>query len=389
MSFTSLAAQSKAGLSVVKGAYTVNGDIPAPNGACMNMLYQMGPFNGADPIDKFGVFDVKRTNDGLYADKVLVNGYKMQAAFEALNDAGVVTPYVALAKNRLDTDAAVYNETSPGFFPWMSFGNLPHNKQVYWGGAGVSSATTGIPIPVLAETGGGSLGRAGYAFDNGVTLTPAPRFTGTTVGGDLLLDSNDVVPNLSFFSLPLGPGDVTTLNPSGAAYEAALSAGDVQEAVVQAGFGQTIRGLMPDPVDGTPVPPISGFQATTPTYSAQAQAQAQQAQSQMPYSAQAQQAQSQMPYSPASYAPSAYAPSAYPGIAQTEAQQRQAAVAAYASNYRPGAGTDYPSSPTPYGSTLAQVPNQTSTAYLQTGSPFLQSPSAMMTAYSCSQGYPF
>jgi hypothetical protein len=72
---TSLAAQGKAGLAVVKSAYTVNGEVPAPNGACMNMLYQMGPFNGADPIDKFGVFDVKRTNDGLYADKVLVNGY--------------------------------------------------------------------------------------------------------------------------------------------------------------------------------------------------------------------------------------------------------------------------------------------------------------------------
>lgn len=374
----SLAAQSRAGLSVVKGAYTVNGDVPAPNGACMNMLYQMGPFNGADPIDKFGVFDVKRTNDGLYADKVLVNGYKMQAAFEALNDAGVVTPYVALAKNRLDTDAAVYNETSPGFFPWMSFGNLPHNKQVYWGGAGVSSATTGVPVPVLAETGTGSLTGTGYAFDNGVTLTPAPRFTGTTVGGDLLLDSNDVVPNLSFFSLPLGPGDVTTLNPSGAAYEAALSAGDVQEAVVQAGYGQPIRGLRPDPVDATPIPPVSGFQATTPSYSSQGQA------FQAFPSQQQQGGQAPTPQYAAGGMP-AYAPSGYPQAqaqAQTETQQ---AISAYASNYRMGAGTDYPSSPTPYGTTLAQTP----TAYLQNGSPFVQATLPYSYSSSCSQEYRF
>lgn len=372
---TSLAAQGKAGLAVVKSAYTVNGEVPAPNGACMNMLYQMGPFNGADPIDKFGVFDVKRTNDGLYADKVLVNGYKMQAAFEALNDAGVVTPYVALAKNRLDTDAAVYNETSPGFFPWMSFGNLPHNKQVYWGGAGVSSATTGYPgpAPVLAATGG-SVGSVvpvppstGYTFDNGVRLTPAPQFTGTTVGGDLLLDSNDVLPNLSLFSVPLGPGNITTLNPSGAAYEAALSAGDVQEAVVQAGYGNLVRGLMPDPLPNTPTVPISGFNRAE-TQAAQPQYAVPPPQYVVPQ--QPQQYGAGMPsYAPASYAPA----SAYMPVSATK--QQVSALAATG-----GEPT------TPIGQAVASVATAASRAAL--GSPYV-SGGMPNRGYSCSAAYRF
>ena len=311
----------------------------------------------------------------------------MQAAFEALNDAGVVTPYVALAKNRLDTDAAVYNETSPGFFPWMSFANLPHNKQVYWGGAGVSSATTGYPgaAPVLAATSG-SVGSVmpvprttGYTFDNGVRLTPAPQFTGTTVGGDLMLDSNDVVPNLSLFSVPLGPGNITTLNPSGAAYEAALSAGDVQEAVVQAGYGNLVRGLMPDPLPNTPMVPISGFNRAA-TQAAQPQYAVPPPQYDIPQPQQQQQPQQYGSeasyYAPASYAQASYAPaSAYAYVPVSATKQQVSALASTG-----GEPT------TPIGQAAAAVATAASRAAL--GSPYVSS-GVPNRGYSCSEAYRF
>ena len=258
----------------MNNAFTVGSGIPAQNNACYQFMYLRGPYDNADPISKVIIGDVRRMNDGLLADKVMVNLYKTQAAFEALRGAGVVDPYVALAKDIADTDATVFNEVDGNFFPWSMYNRLGANKQVPWGSSNVSSTSVyPASTSTLAQTGvdtsmgmgmgvgAGTIGnrQVVQTFNNGTALARGGIDSTNTLGPDLMLDSNDVVPGLSLFSVPDGFGSITTLQPSGAAYIQSLGAGDVITAVKNAGYAQAVSGFQPT----TEAAAISGAENTS------------------------------------------------------------------------------------------------------------------------------
>lgn len=272
---TSLAAQAQSGLKSVKSAFTLDGNAGAPNAQCLNLMWERGPYGGADPIDRFGVWDVRRTNDGLFADKAFVNGIKTQAAIEALVKAGVVNPYAALAKRDLDTNPMV-SMGSDGNYVTSAYDNLPVNKQVYWGGAistapdagGVLTDPTdgavlqtwpnGISLVGMSDgyttatspAGGTTLAVKGHAAKSG-SENP---FDPASFGGQL---DEDTIPGATLFSLPEGPGAITTLQPSGAQTIADIQAGNIIGAVVQSGGAQAVQGIFPS------APPIVDMSRVT------------------------------------------------------------------------------------------------------------------------------
>ena len=85
------------GLAAVTAATTPVGAV-AQSAECWYPLGIRGPYDGADPGDKFIVGDVSRFSDGVDGTKQYINFVKMQGAYDALRRAGVEMPTVIGAK---------------------------------------------------------------------------------------------------------------------------------------------------------------------------------------------------------------------------------------------------------------------------------------------------
>ncbi len=291
------------GLQGLQQVYTMQQNYGAANAACLNMMYLQGPYGGADPSDRFAVWDVKKTNDGLLADKVFVNGIKAQGASEALKAAGVAAPHLSIPKKHVVVDAVANVSADGKNFNSSVYGVLPYNKQVFSGGAGVPSVTTGLstapvvatfsngvsiigapakgqavkPVTGLAALGVGSsvsgtppqVVAAGVALGTGI---PSPGDTAADASFDMeydtgslagqLQEGNDVIEGSAglLWSVPSGPGTITTLQPSGARAIQALGAGDITTAMLQTGSAGPLRGLYGNfgsPFAVGPAPPLA------------------------------------------------------------------------------------------------------------------------------------
>jgi hypothetical protein len=211
------------GLAAV-GAVTTNIGAQAPSNQCYVPLWVRGPYNGADPISRLAIGDVKRFGDGVMANKAWTNLLKMQGGYEALIRAGVQTPHVAASKNAnatvkpavmvcdsngscgagtygtLTSDmwtpyTGVHSTASnyqPMITPGTAIGQFPNGLTI------ISSAGTGVPSGTFVSSGqdAQSLAAAGlnttgaYAVTGGVTLADQLFQSGNVVGNEYLTAGN-------------------------------------------------------------------------------------------------------------------------------------------------------------------------------------------------------
>lgn len=257
-----LAAQATSGLQAIDNAFVLTNSATAPNALPLNFMWLRGPYGGADPASRIVIADVRRMNDGVFADKALLNAFKIQGATEALSRAGLLDPRAALAKRVRDADTYVPVGTN-GSFPIAAYNNLPLNKQTPWGGAVSTAATNSSLDPAVGTVLG--------TFSNGMSLIgQASMAPGRTVlaAGELPAPSSDcgdprtavygadpttlggliapkVIPGVTLFSPPRANGDISNLGVSGATYIQRMAAGDVIGAAVASGGAQQVFGVMP------------------------------------------------------------------------------------------------------------------------------------------------
>jgi hypothetical protein len=240
-SLAQLSASAVSGLRAVNTAFATRGTLTSSNAGPMTLLTLQGPYDGADPASRVGIFSVRRFNDGVGANMQYENGIKVQAATEALARAGVATPVAALAK----TDAYTVPYVAVGHHGVYSTGvynALPLDKQVYVGGA-VTTALTATN-PAAPRPGGGQVVAE---FGNGtkaVTTPCTPGYDPVSLAG-MLAQQQDFIPGVTLFSAPRGYGDVANLGVSGAGMVERLGSGDVLGAVIASGGGPVVAGIVP------------------------------------------------------------------------------------------------------------------------------------------------
>ncbi len=233
------------------GAVTTNIGAQAPSNQCYVPLWVRGPYNGADPISRLAIGDVKRFGDGVMANKAWTNLLKMQGGYEALIRAGVQTPNIAASKNANATvkpavmvcdsngscGAGTYGTLSsdmwtpftgvhstasnyqPLITPGTAIGQFPNGMTI------ISSAGTGVPSGTFVSTGNDaqSLAAAGlnttgaYTETGGVTLADQIFQSGNTVGNEFLVSDSTLQAQQN----------------SLAAYQAASSAASAQQPPAQ------------------------------------------------------------------------------------------------------------------------------------------------------------
>ena len=256
-------------------AATTNIDAIVPSDACFVPLYQRGPLNGADPIDKVVVGDVKRFWDGNLGNKEFINIIKMQGAYEALRRSGITLPQVVSAKNANSTPTSSVLVGVDGKFSAMTYNKLPLNA--------------GVPYTGVASTGSNlqtnmTPGNVMATFNNGVsvinpggrglqTYVTAPQYSGrslasvsdfnaqtqntTGTGGDIDISlgqqldySPDIIPGVTLFSAPRYGGDIANAGTSGGDYLSAMQRGDIDSALRAQGTGVVSQSLYPGLVAG-------------------------------------------------------------------------------------------------------------------------------------------
>lgn len=245
----SLATNAIKGVSAIQSVYTTKDNCGASNAACVNLVWEQGPYGGADPSDRMGLFDVKRFSDGQGANKVFVNGVKAQGAMEALRRAGVTAPFSSVAKRDATVAPLVFIEDN-GNYPYAVFGSLPLDKQNYTGAASSTAASAGFSAyPTLAQ------------FPNGISLVGQTPASGASVSSPVMLPTGscgkstpagfaknlpydpssfagqldqDSIPGVSLFSYPQAEGAITTLQNSGAQVIADLADNNIVGAINEA-----------------------------------------------------------------------------------------------------------------------------------------------------------
>lgn len=240
-SLAQLSASAVSGLRTVNSAFATRGTITAANAGPMTLLTLQGPYDGADPASRVGIFSVRRFNDGVGANMQYENGIKVQAATEALARAGVSAPVSALAKTDAHTVPYVAVGRN-GVYSTGVYNALPLDKQVYVGGA-VTTAPTATN-PAAPRPGGGQVVAE---FSNGtkaVTTPCVPGYDPVSLPG-MLAQQHDFLPGVSLFSAPRGAGDVANLGVSGAGMVERLGNGDVLGAVIASGGGRVVAGIVP------------------------------------------------------------------------------------------------------------------------------------------------
>lgn len=133
-----------------------------PNNTRLQLMQLQGPWNNAKPETRMGIFSVRRFNDGQLANNQWENGIRIQAATEALSRAGVLKPTLAFAKATADAHpyVAVGDKHS---YPVGVYGNLPLDKQTYFGAAVTPALSATPPDPAVVAT-----------FSNGVSMVKVP-----------------------------------------------------------------------------------------------------------------------------------------------------------------------------------------------------------------------
>ncbi len=244
----SLATNAVKGVGAVRSVYTTDNNCGASNAACLNLVWEQGPYGGADPSDRAALFDVKRWNDGGLANKVFINGVKAQGAMEALHRAGVTTPFSSVAKRDATVAPFVFIDDG-GNYSTAVYGTLPLDKQNYTGAASSTSVSAGYsPFPLVAKFPNGISLVGQPTVGGNLTSTPVTLNTGScgkstqvTYMGDYdpssfdgQLPSNMTIPGVSLFSYPQAEGAITTLQSSGAQVIADLAANNIVGAINEA-----------------------------------------------------------------------------------------------------------------------------------------------------------
>lgn len=234
-------AQMTSGMRAVNSAFATRGTLTASNAGPITLLTLQGPYDGADPASRLGIFSVRRFNDGVGANMQYENGIKVQAATEALARAGVAAPVAALAKTDAYTVPYVAVGHS-GVYSTAAYNALPLDKQVYVGGA-VTTALSATN-PAAPRPGGGQVVAE---FSNGtkaVTTPCMPGYDPVSLAG-MLAQQQGFVPGTTLFSAPRGAGDVANLGVSGARMIERLGSGDVMGAVIASGGAPVVQGMVP------------------------------------------------------------------------------------------------------------------------------------------------
>ncbi len=141
------------GAATVTAATTPIGAV-APSAECWYPLGIRGPYDGADPGDKFIIGDVARFSDGIDGTKQYINFVKMQGAYEGLRRAGVELPTVIGAKRPNAQPVAGVMVSSPnGTYSGGVYHNMPVDKSAPYTGvmySGTNYQTSLTPGTVVS-----------------------------------------------------------------------------------------------------------------------------------------------------------------------------------------------------------------------------------------------
>jgi hypothetical protein len=209
------------GLATVTAATTPVGAV-AQSAECWYPLGIRGPYDGADPGDRFIVGDVARFSDGVDGTKQYINFVKMQGAYDALRRAGVEMPTIIGAKRPNAQPVAGVMVSAPnGTYSGGVYQSLPFDKSsphtgVFYSGTnyqtGITPGTVVSVFPngtsVVDYTNRSLLSQPGMAMSQ---MTPAVRAANANTSG---IVPSAQIPEAGSAYLDIAPG-LVLVNPAG------------------------------------------------------------------------------------------------------------------------------------------------------------------------------
>ena len=251
------------GLATVRAAVVPGVRDTAAANACWAPIRIRGPYDGADPINRFVVGDVPRFQNGdRDCTKQFLNAVKIQAATDAVVQAGIKTPVISQAKHGGKAVAGAAVVGANGITRGLTYGELglqleTPNVGIYTTASNFGSFDTpgyvlaqfpdgsaliGTQPPELAwaaHAGASPFGPTTLAAANanttgagsgkGDSVTVAPK--GVDIWTTLYVNG-ETLPGVSLFGVPTYPGDIANLHYTGADI-ASVSASDPARAAAE------------------------------------------------------------------------------------------------------------------------------------------------------------